>query len=342
MPQPPTIFPKIQTSSRAPDLLSVPSAVVSYPAFGPSRFVAEPRPPHQIYRTKRKHVLKACDRCRVKKTKVCDGNQPCYRCAAYNHPCLFRERKATQTKAYSKGFVEMLESHHALVVKALQQLYTHCVKNKCFPGEPIDVVDGYPLTHAILDRLGLIKQAEKESEDCSSANFELPQLWEEHRGSETYVDSEDLSPEASTGSSSSPCSAEPSSPEKISLGPVKCETPAVEPRGAYKAYQCDEEIWPLDEQPGARGIDQSMGTTAYYVGREAVPPLITQTSSTGRPQPSSTHVQEQQPVMVIGGAYTQSEDHAAYGIQPLPYNSLQGTFGDMAHQFSWVPGPWTQ
>ena len=85
----------------------------------------EKRREQRISRVKRKHVLKACDRCRVKKTKVgepasvhrlsaffnvwsahtnqCDGKQPCNRCSTYNHPCLFRERKATQTKVYSRG-----------------------------------------------------------------------------------------------------------------------------------------------------------------------------------------------------------------------------------------------
>lgn len=33
----------------------------------------------------------------------CDGKQPCNRCSAYNHPCLFREKKATQAKVYSRG-----------------------------------------------------------------------------------------------------------------------------------------------------------------------------------------------------------------------------------------------
>ncbi|KAJ5491300.1 hypothetical protein N7539_002867 [Penicillium diatomitis] len=60
----------------------------------------------RVFRVKRKHVLKACDRCRVKKTK-CDGKQPCNRCSVYNHPCLFRERKATQTKVYSRGSVKI-------------------------------------------------------------------------------------------------------------------------------------------------------------------------------------------------------------------------------------------
>ena len=63
-------------------------------------------------------------------------------------------------------FVEMLQCHHKLVVKALQILYKHCVNKDGFPGEPlVEVPGGYPLTHAILDRLGLIKQAEEKNGD---------------------------------------------------------------------------------------------------------------------------------------------------------------------------------
>ena len=63
-------------------------------------------------------------------------------------------------------FVEMLESHHSLVVKALQKLYKYCVNNEGFPGEPLaETADGHPLTHAILDRLGLIRQAEENADE---------------------------------------------------------------------------------------------------------------------------------------------------------------------------------
>ncbi|KAJ5288206.1 hypothetical protein N7478_003892 [Penicillium angulare] len=130
----------------------------------------------RVFRVKRKHVLKACDRCRVKKTK-CDGKQPCNRCSVYNHPCLFRERKATQTKVYSRGFVEMLESHHSLVVKALQKLYKFCITNEGFPGDPLEEApDGHPLTHAILDRLGLIKQAEENADEPDEDSEDLRYL----------------------------------------------------------------------------------------------------------------------------------------------------------------------
>jgi hypothetical protein len=60
----------------------------------------------------------------------------------------------------------MLESHHSLVVKALQKLYKFCINKEDFPGEPLtEAPDGHPLTHAILDRLGLIKQAEENADE---------------------------------------------------------------------------------------------------------------------------------------------------------------------------------
>ncbi|KAL4787498.1 hypothetical protein BJX76DRAFT_6492 [Aspergillus varians] len=159
--------PKLRPKSRIaglPDAIYDLSTVSSLSQFESRMALSEEKHDQRVFRVKRKHVLKACDRCRVKKTK-CDGKQPCSRCSSYNHPCLFRERKATQTKVYSRGFVEMLESHHSLVVKALQRLYKLCTNKEGFPGEPlVETSDGYPLTHAILDRLGLIKQAEDTSQ----------------------------------------------------------------------------------------------------------------------------------------------------------------------------------
>lgn len=72
--------------------------------------------------TARKRVCKACDRCRLKKSKVlrrppataaldadgrrqCDGSSPCGRCRSDNAICVFGERKKTHDKVYPKGFV---------------------------------------------------------------------------------------------------------------------------------------------------------------------------------------------------------------------------------------------
>lgn len=71
----------------------------------------------------------------------------------------------------------MLESHHSLVVKALQKLYKHCVDKEGFPGEPlVETADGHPLTHAILDRLGLIKQAEENPDEPDLDTDDLQHL----------------------------------------------------------------------------------------------------------------------------------------------------------------------
>lgn len=68
----------------------------------------------------------------------------------------------------------MLESHHSLVVKALQKLYKFCINNEGFPGEPLaEAPDGHPLTHAILDRLGLIKQAEENADEPDEDSEDL-------------------------------------------------------------------------------------------------------------------------------------------------------------------------
>lgn len=52
----------------------------------------------------RKRVCKACDRCRLKKSK-CDGSSPCSRCKSDNAICVFGERKKSHDKIYPKGCV---------------------------------------------------------------------------------------------------------------------------------------------------------------------------------------------------------------------------------------------
>ncbi|PYH95436.1 hypothetical protein BO71DRAFT_323220 [Aspergillus ellipticus CBS 707.79] len=217
--------PKLRPKSHIPgfpDAIYNLAAVSSLSQLESRAGLGEEKHDQRVFRVKRKHVLKACDRCRVKKTK-CDGKQPCNRCSAYNHPCLFRERKATQTKVYSRGFVEMLESHHSLVVKALQKLYKLCIDKEGFPGEPlVEGSDGHPLTHAILDRLGLIKQAEENPDEPDEDSEDLQYL----RFLSTSTDcsaTTDPSPEPTTPPDPSPSNCSPITPSLKGNEPWKWE-----------------------------------------------------------------------------------------------------------------------
>ncbi|KAF2429495.1 hypothetical protein EJ08DRAFT_698216 [Tothia fuscella] len=103
----------------------------------------------------RKRVCKACDRCRLKKSK-CDGSSPCSRCKADNAICVFGERKKSHDKVYPKGYVEMLEQQQSQLVTGLQVLYKRLQAGEGWPGLPLESHGGQPLTHDILERLDLL------------------------------------------------------------------------------------------------------------------------------------------------------------------------------------------
>lgn len=122
----------------------------------------------------RKRVCKACDRCRLKKSK-CDGASPCSRCKADNAICVFGERKKSQDKVYPKGYVEMLEQQQTQLVAGLRELYSRLQKGEGWPGQPLrESSGGHPLTHDILERLDLLHSSSDNSinyegfeEDCN-------------------------------------------------------------------------------------------------------------------------------------------------------------------------------
>ncbi|MCJ1393420.1 hypothetical protein MMC18_006294 [Xylographa bjoerkii] len=116
----------------------------------------------------RKRVCKACDRCRLKKSK-CDGTTPCSRCRSDNAICVFGERKKSHDKIYPKGYVEMLEHQQTQLVSGLQELYRRVIDGQPWEGHLLnDSYNGRPLTHDILESLGVL-QLEPQ---CKSDNFE--------------------------------------------------------------------------------------------------------------------------------------------------------------------------
>lgn len=128
----------------------------------------------------RKRVCKACDRCRLKKSK-CDGASPCSRCKADNAICVFGERKKSQDKVYPKGYVEMLEQQQTQLVAGLRELYSRLQRGESWPGQPLrEASGGHPLTHDILERLDLLHPSSDQisnyqgfEEDCNRMQQKL-------------------------------------------------------------------------------------------------------------------------------------------------------------------------
>ncbi|RLV94871.1 Fluconazole resistance protein 1 [Spathaspora sp. JA1] len=70
---------------------------------------------------KKKRVGKACDSCRIKKTK-CDGRKPCNRCIIDNKICVFTEKKKLKEKNHPTGYVELLETRLDVLTKSFEKL----------------------------------------------------------------------------------------------------------------------------------------------------------------------------------------------------------------------------
>ena len=160
----------------------------------------------------RKRVCKACDRCRLKKSKVCealacllefesDRNSVMEQVPAAGvkliMPSVFSERgRSHKTKSTPKGmvstrthslqanrasYVEMLEQQQTQLVAGLRDLYTRLQTGQGWPGQPLrEAQGGHPLTHDILERLDLLhgpsengSNYEGFEEDCNRMQHKL-------------------------------------------------------------------------------------------------------------------------------------------------------------------------
>ncbi|KAI5287351.1 hypothetical protein KEM54_006050 [Ascosphaera aggregata] len=113
----------------------------------------------------RKRVCKACDRCRLKKSKV----QIIFHYLSEREVDPFFMIGTDETIRY----VEMLEQQQSQLVAGLQELYRRMREGKGWPGEPLqNLSNGHPLTHDILERLGALKPA-KGSEEVPTFEEDL-------------------------------------------------------------------------------------------------------------------------------------------------------------------------
>lgn len=148
----------------------------------------------------------------------------------------------------------MLESHHSLVVKALQKLYKFCVDKEGFPGEPLAAApDGHPLTHAILDRLGLIKQAEENADDPDEDSDEL-----------RYLRLLSTSTECSATAEPSPEPGTPPEPSPTTLSPSGCNPIPIPMNGRNSS-------WPWDLQPMHPGHHYHYPDQGYHDMSMSIP-----------------------------------------------------------------------
>ncbi|KAK3394286.1 hypothetical protein B0H63DRAFT_42066 [Podospora didyma] len=104
-----------------------------------------------------KRVWKACERCRMKKTK-CDGEFPCKRCKDDGLVCTAGTRKKTEYKQLPRGYAEVLENTQFALIATVHKLYAMVRNQQPWElGEPELNDRGQPVIHNIASKLGCIR-----------------------------------------------------------------------------------------------------------------------------------------------------------------------------------------
>ncbi|KAK6713896.1 hypothetical protein SNK04_004859 [Fusarium graminearum] len=104
-----------------------------------------------------KRVWKACERCRMKKTK-CDGEFPCKRCKDDGLVCTAGVRKKMEYKQLPRGYAEVLENTQFALIATVHKLYSMVRNNQSWDlGEPELNDRGQPVIHNIAQKLGCIR-----------------------------------------------------------------------------------------------------------------------------------------------------------------------------------------
>lgn len=112
---------------------------------------------HGVTDGRHKRVWKACERCRMKKTK-CDGEFPCKRCKDDGLVCTAGVRKKTEYKQLPKGYAEVLEHTQFALVATVHKLYAMLRNQQQWDlGEPELNDRGQPVIHDIAFKLGCIR-----------------------------------------------------------------------------------------------------------------------------------------------------------------------------------------
>ncbi|KAI0897478.1 hypothetical protein F4806DRAFT_402227 [Annulohypoxylon nitens] len=122
----------------------------------PAHDHAPPLSPHAMD-NRHKRVWKACERCRMKKTK-CDGEFPCKRCKDDGLVCTAGTRKKTEYKQLPRGYAEVLENTQFALIATVHKLYAMVRNGQSWDlGEPELNDRGQPVIHNIATKLGCIR-----------------------------------------------------------------------------------------------------------------------------------------------------------------------------------------
>lgn len=104
--------------------------------------------------TQRKRVGKACDRCRIKKSK-CNGDNPCDRCNTDDQVCTYSERRRPRDKNPPRGYIETLESRCIILTQGLIEMDRI---RKGLPPSSTQFIAGRPsgrMANSILKEIGI-------------------------------------------------------------------------------------------------------------------------------------------------------------------------------------------
>ncbi|KAI0393809.1 hypothetical protein F5Y17DRAFT_290015 [Xylariaceae sp. FL0594] len=129
----------------------------THPSSRPSVHNHSPVSPPSGADSRQKRVWKACERCRMKKTK-CDGEFPCKRCRDDGLICAAGVRKRMEYKQLPRGYAEVLESTQYTLISTIHKLYAMVRKGQSWDlGEPSFNERGDPIVHDIANLLGCIR-----------------------------------------------------------------------------------------------------------------------------------------------------------------------------------------
>ncbi|TVY82746.1 Fluconazole resistance protein [Lachnellula suecica] len=134
-------------------------------ARSPKRTASSPGSNGLASNERHKRVRKACERCRIKKTKgrthpidrQCDGGSPCKKCGDDGLVCVAGRRVTNECKQLPQGYAEFLENTQYTLIAIVQALYLMVRNGDTWElGEPEMNDRGVPVIHDIAKRLNCI------------------------------------------------------------------------------------------------------------------------------------------------------------------------------------------